>query len=112
MKGVTLSVSLQDPVGKEQKRLVVVLEVEASRMSGREAAEVLGLSFPSRIPWGETGQEIDRRVSKGGRGPGLLRARTGRTGTRQPGTTIREENTRGDTEGDSRVSAKLLPGLQ
>lgn len=96
MKGVTLSV-------KEQKRLLVVLEVEASRISGRESAQVLGLSFPSRIPWGETGQEIDRRVSKGGRG---------RTGTRQPGTTIREENTRGDTEGDSRVSAKSLPGLQ
>lgn len=51
MKRVTLSVSLQDPVGKEQKRLVVVLEVEASRVSGREAAEVLGLSFPYRIPW-------------------------------------------------------------
>jgi len=43
--------SLQDPVGKEQKRLVVVLEIEASRMSGREAAEVLGLSLPYRIPW-------------------------------------------------------------
>jgi transposase len=30
---------------KEQKRLVVVLEVEAGRMIGREAAEVLGLSL-------------------------------------------------------------------
>lgn len=38
MRGVTLSV-------KEQKRLVVVLEVEAGRMIGREAAEVLGLSL-------------------------------------------------------------------
>jgi len=30
---------------KEQKSLVVVLEVEAGRMIGREAAEVLGLSL-------------------------------------------------------------------
>ena len=30
---------------KEQKRLVVVLEVEAGRMIGREAAEVVGLSL-------------------------------------------------------------------
>jgi transcription initiation factor IIE alpha subunit len=37
-KGVTLSV-------KEQKRLRVLVEVEAGRLTGREAAEVLGISL-------------------------------------------------------------------
>lgn len=41
-KGVTLSV-------KEQRRLKVITEVDAGRLTGRVAAEMLGLSLPKEF---------------------------------------------------------------
>lgn len=90
MKGVTLSVSLQDPVGKEQKRLVVVLEVEASRVSGREAAEVLGLSFPSGSLWERQVRRLIAAYRKEG-AAGLAHGNRGRLSARRIPEAIRKE---------------------